>query len=246
MKENTDVQNDANSSVRKKQKLIASVCIGAVILILVLLCIFVGIPLLRLARTPDKFRLWIADKGILGPVLYIALVLFQIVVAFMPGEPFELVAGYAFGALEGTLLCFAAEALGSIIVLLLVRKYGLYLLEIFFSKDKIESLGFLHTSDRKTLIFTILFLLPGTPKDLLCYFAGLTDIPMGLLVFICIICRFPSIISSTVGGDALGTGNYLGAIIIFAVTFGVSLAGILIYNKIKTKKTENGGTENEQ
>lgn len=241
------VQSPENGSVseevRKKQRITAGICVGLVVIILALCCIFVGIPIIRLAKTPDKFRLWVSDKGAFGPLIFIAIVIFQIVVAFMPGEPFELVAGYAFGALNGTVLCFIGEALGSIIVLLLVRRYGIRLLEIFFSKEKIEGLKFLHTSNKRTMIFTILFLLPGTPKDLLCYFAGLTDIPMGLLMFICVLCRFPSIITSTLGGDALGTGNYIGAIIVFAITFAISLVGILIYNRLQKGKT---GTASEK
>lgn len=232
-------ENNRNEN-NKKQRIIAGICIALVVVVLVLCCIFVGIPIIRLAKTPDKFRLWVTEKGVWGPVCFVAIVLFQIVVAFMPGEPFELVAGYAFGAFKGTVLCFLGEALGSVLVLLLVRKFGIRILEIFFSKEKIEGLKFLHTSNKKTMIFTILFLLPGTPKDLLCYFAGLTDIPLGLLMFICIVCRFPSIISSTLGGDALGTGNYIGAVIVFVITFAISLAGIFVYNRIQ-KRNNNGG-----
>jgi uncharacterized membrane protein YdjX (TVP38/TMEM64 family) len=58
---------------------------------------------------------------------------------------------------------------------------------------------------------------------------------MPLLIFICTVCRLPSVITSTVGGDALGTGEYSFAIIVFAVTAVVSFLGILIYRKISKK-----------
>lgn len=208
---------------------------GIAIIIIALVCIFVGIPLIRLAGKPLEFREWVDAKGAWGPLLYMTLVVFQILIAFIPGEPLEIVAGYVFGTFRGTLYCIAAASIGSIIVILLVRKFGKAILEIYFDKEKIEGLSFLKSSDRKIVVFLILFIVPGTPKDLLCYYGGLTDIPLPLLIFICTICRFPSIITSTIGGDALGTGRYGFAVIVFAVTALVSLAGILIYRKMHNK-----------
>lgn len=206
------------------------------VIIIALVCIFVGIPLIKLAGRPQEFRDWVDSKGIWGPVIYVALVIFQILIAFIPGEPLEIVAGYVFGTFKGTLLCILAGSLGSIIVLLLVRKFGKALLEIYFDKEKIEKLKFLQSSQKKIVIFLILFIVPGTPKDLLCYYGGLTDIPMPLLIFICTVCRFPSIITSTIGGNALGTGEYGFAVIVFAVTAVISAVGIFIYNRLSKKE----------
>ena len=224
---------------RKKKKIIASCLMGVAIVIIALVCIFIGIPLIKMAGEPDKFRAWVEAKGIWGPVLYVALVIFQILIAFIPGEPLEIVAGYVFGTFKGTLLCIAAASLGSIIVLLLVRKFGKALLEIYFDKEKIESLKFLQSSEKKIIIFLILFIVPGTPKDLLCYYGGLTDISMPLLIFICTVCRFPSIITSTIGGNALGTGEYGFAVIVFVITAVISAIGIIIYNKFSKKNGDS-------
>lgn len=228
-------ENKADNNKSKKQKIISGICLGIVFAVLTAVFIFVGIPLLKLAKQPDQFRIWVDDKGVWGPVIYMGLVILQILIAFMPGEPFEIVAGYAFGTLNGTIYCLLGAAIGSILVVLLVRKFGIKLLEIFFSREKIEGLKFLKSSPKRTTIFLILFLIPGTPKDLLCYFAGLTDMPLPLTFFIVTVCRFPSIITSTLGGDALGTGNYMWAIIVFAATLVISLIGIFIYNKISEK-----------
>ena len=220
----------------KKKKIIAGILMAVAVIIIALVCIFIGIPLIKLAGKPQEFRDWVDSKGIWGPVLYVALVIFQILIAFIPGEPLEIVAGYVFGTFKGTVLCIAAASLGSIIVLFLVRKFGKALLEIYFDKDKIENLKFLQSSQKKIVVFMILFIVPGTPKDLLCYYGGLTDIPMPLLIFICTVCRFPSIITSTIGGNALGTGEYGFAIIVFAVTAVISAIGIYIYNRLSKKE----------
>lgn len=231
-----DKETGKKGNLRKK--VVAGILMGIAAVIIVLVCVFIGIPLVKMAGEPMKFREWVDDKGIWGPVIYVGLVVFQILIAFIPGEPLEIVAGYVFGTFKGTVLCITAASIGSIIVLLLVRRFGKVILEIYFDKEKIENLSFLQSSEKKIIIFLILFIVPGTPKDLLCYYGGLTDIPMPLLVFICTVCRFPAIITSTVGGDAIGTGEYFFAVLVFAVTAVISLLGVFIYKRISKKKME--------
>ena len=79
-------------------------------------------------------------------------------------------------------------------------------------------------------------MLPGTPKDLLCYFAGLTNIRFPVWLMICSLGRIPSIVTSTMGGDALGSKNYWGAILIFAVTLIVSAGGMLVYDRLRVRR----------
>ena len=117
------------------------------------------------------------------------------------------------------------------------------LVEVFFPREKIRSLRFLRSSPKRTFLFMLIFMLPGTPKDLLCYYAGLTDIKLSTLLIICSLGRLPSIVTSTAGGDALGTESYVFAAIIFAVTLLVSALGLLAYQLIckRHEKKRAGG-----
>lgn len=217
---------------QRQQKLLAALAIVILILLAAAICVFVGAPLLRFAAQPEKFRSWVDSHGFGGRLAFIGMVVLQIIVAIIPGEPFEIAAGYAFGALEGTVLCMLAGALGSVAVFFLVRRFGVRLAEVFFPREKLRSLRFLRTSPARNLLFLLIFMIPGTPKDLLCYFAGLTDLPFGVWLLICSFGRFPSIITSTVGGSALGTKQYVFAVVVFAVTLLISGAGLLIYGRI--------------
>ena len=160
----------------------------------------------------------------------------QVVVAIIPGEPLEIGAGYAFGFWKGTLLCLIAIAIGSALVFLLVRKFGTMLVEVFFSREKIQSLRFLHQSRKRDILIFLILFIPGTPKDLLSYFAGLTDIPLGRWLLIATVARIPSVVTSTVGGNAIGEENYLFAILVFAGTLAISGLGLLIYNRLSRRK----------
>jgi uncharacterized membrane protein YdjX (TVP38/TMEM64 family) len=121
---------------------------------------------------------------------------------------------------------------GSLIVFLFVRKFGKTAAEIFFSREKLDSLKFLHTSPKRTVIFSVIFTVPGTPKDLLVYFAGLTDMKLSTWLIISAFGRIPSAITSTIGGSALGDGKYSSALLALIVTVFLSLAGFLVYKFI--------------
>ena len=217
---------------RKQQKIISIASLCALLLMLVLLCAVIGRPMIRFASSPDKFRDWVDGHGVWGMLAYMGMVAVQVLAALIPGEPLEIAGGYAFGAVKGTLLCLLAASLGSAAVIYLVRRWGMRLVEVFFPKEKIRSLRFLRSSPRRTLLFMLIFMLPGTPKDLLCYCAGLTDIKLPVLLIICSLGRLPSIVTSTAGGDALGEESYLFAVIIFAATLVVSGLGLFLYNML--------------
>ena len=217
---------------KKQRKYVGIAAIAIAVIATALIIWLAGVPLVRFASEPEKFRQWVDDNGIWSRFAYMGMVILQVVIAVLPGEPFEIAAGYAFGAVEGSLLCIAASTLGSITVFLLVRYFGVPLVEVFFSEEKLHRIKFLKTTTKRDFIFFIIFMIPGTPKDLLCYFAGLTDIRLSLWLLICSLGRLPSIVTSTVGGDALGTSNYWFAAAVFAITLVISLVGLLFYKKI--------------
>lgn len=222
------MQNNTN----KKLKIIIII----IILLVLSLTVFISQKILEHIKDPIMFRKWIDSYGNFAPLVYCLTTIFQILIPFIPGEPFELVSGYAFGTLKGTILCILSESIASIIIILLVKKIGIKIVELFFSKEKIESLKFLKTSKIKEIIFSILFVMPGTPKDLLCYFVGLTDINIYKAMIITSVGRLPSIITSTITGSLINEQSYKVAIITVFITLILSLLGIYIYRKTKNNQ----------
>ena len=200
----------------------------------------VGKPMVEFVREPERFRAWVDSSGFVSRVIFVGMVVFQLIIALIPGEPLEMGAGYAFGAVEGTILCIIGCVIGSALVFLFVRRFGVKLVEVFFPREKIRSLRFLQDSRRLNLLTFIVFFIPGTPKDLLSYFIGLTDMKLGTWLLITAVARIPSIVTSTVTGDALGLKNYQFALIAFGVTLALSLAGILVYRRLSARRHPNG------
>ena len=225
-------QNEERHLTTKQKKIISVILLVLFLGFSALVAWFIGKPMISLVSEPEKFRDWVESRGILGRLIFIGMTVFQVIIALVPGEPLEIGAGYAFGAVEGTLLCVAGVTIGSLLVFGLVRRFGIRLVEVFFDTGKIKQLKFLQNEKRLDLITFIVFFLPGTPKDLLTYFVGLTDIKLSKFIFIVSVARMPSIITSTVGGSALGIKRYELAAIVFGGTVIISLLGLFIYNRI--------------
>ncbi len=230
---------------RKQQKTIGITAISIAVVLLAVIVIFVGIPLVKFLKEPERFRSWVDERGFWGKMAFIGMVVMKVVVAVIPGEPFELAAGYAFGVWEGLLLCMIGITIGSMIVFSLVKKFGVSIIRVFFSQERIDGMKLLHTSKKGNIILSIVYIVPGTPKDFLNYCAGLTTIKLPTWLFVCSIGRIPSIITSTISGDAFVQKRYFFGILIYVVTFLVGLIGVLVYNKV-TKASEKINSETQQ
>lgn len=226
------------SKPSRSKKIFALLCVLLYLALSALILLYVGRPFLDFLDQPEKFQQWIDDRGLLGQAAFFVMIVLQVFVAVIPGEPLEIAAGYAFGWFGGTLLCLLGIAVGSTLVFLFVRRCGMRALELFLSPEKIHSMKFLQNTQKLKGLMLILFLLPGTPKDLLTYIAGLTRIRLSEFLLISTVARIPSLVTSIVGGSALGEGEYLTAVIVFTVTAAVSILGLLIYSKIKKHKTQ--------
>ena len=223
---------DKHVFTAKQKKLIAWAAIAIFLLLSAVVGWFVGRPLVRFASQPEQFRQWVDGHGLMGCAAYVGMVFLQVVVAVIPGEPLEISGGYAFGAARGSLLCLLGAFLGSVAVFALVRRFGRELVDIFFPREKLENLKFLQSSPKRDVLFWLVFMVPGTPKDLLCYFAGLTDLSWGKWLLLCTVGRLPSVLTSIIGGDALGVKDYQFAVLVFAATLAVSAVGLLIYRAL--------------
>ncbi len=189
----------------------------------------------KVVTDKETFKMWVDDHCILGRVLYVLMVMIQIMVAVIPGGPIEVAGGYAFGAVHGIILFIIGATAGSLMVFMLVRKFGQHLVEIYFKKHQIDKLKFLQDERKRDPLFFILFLLPGAPKDLLCYVAGLTKMRWPVFLIICSVGRLPAVVGSAVSGHALGKDNMMMAVVAFLITAALSIAGFFVYYFITLK-----------
>lgn len=186
-------------------------------------------------ESTESFRAFLDTFGWKGRLILFGLQCAQIVLALIPGEIIELGAGYAYGAIEGTLICLSGVALSSAGIFLLVKKVGVSLVETIISREKILEFRFINTEKKLKRLVFLLFFIPGTPKDAFTYLVALTDMKLSTFLTLTLIARIPSVVSSTISGQFLGQKDYLTAIIVYAITAVISIIGYLIYSAIKKR-----------
>ena len=218
------------------------------ILLIIVIALCVGLiiylfPVVRDLSTPEgqlNFKDHVANMGFLGYLALFGLQFAQIFLIIIPGEPIEVLAGMCYGGLGGLIFITISVFIITSIVFLAVRKFGRKFVYSFCSKERIEKIenSKLFKDPKKIeFIMLILFLIPGTPKDLVVYIAGLLPLKPLRFILISTFARLPSVISSTFAGNSIVTGNWKFSIIIYGVTFLIVGIIIFIVNKFDKDKT---------
>lgn len=193
----------------------------------IFLCIRYFMPICRLLGTEqgrDQLAEWIEHAGFFAPLVFVLLMAFQIVIAVIPGGPLEITAGILFGGWLGTLLTVVGAFLGTLLVYLLVKRFGRALVHLVISEEKIKTYSVLEDEDKLEFWVFILFLIPGIPKDLLTYIVPLTKIQGRQFLVLSTLARFPALTASVLMGSSLSKGRYglciliacIGTIAVFA------------------------------
>ena len=180
-------------------------------------------------------RAFVSDHAFVSRLAMLGINIVQVLLAFLPGEPVELASGYAFGFWEGTALCLVASGLATSAIYWATRRWGWKLVGLFFDRSLFDRFSWLKSAKRLELIMFIVFLIPGTPKDFLTYFAGLTNMRFLPVVLIATFGRTPSIVTSTITASAVGSGNWpLVACTLAASAFLLAVGG-LMYRRLRSR-----------
>ncbi len=222
----------------RRKRVVALLSLGIVVALFVVATMVLSRWFLRFKGDPEAFTAFVESYGWGGRFVALGLQVLQVFVSVIPGELVEIGLGYAYGALEGTLLCLGGVAIGSTLIFLLVKRLGIRMVELFIPREKIDQLRFINSEKKLKRLIFLLFFIPGTPKDLLTYFVGLTRIQLHEFLIISLIARIPSVISSTFGGDMIQEQDYVKAVFLFVITGAVSISGIALYNFILKKKNK--------
>lgn len=191
-----------------------------------------GKSLIALSKNPELLREKILSYGSLSILALIAAQVIQVVIAFIPGEIVQMMGGYIFGPILGTLYSLAGITLGAAIVFFIVKVTGYPLVRTFVPRKYMDKLGFLSESKKGQTAMFILFLIPGIPKDILVYIAGLTPIKPAEFFSIFVIARLPALAASCWFGSSIYERDYVKAAVISAVVLVLVVAGFVLKNKI--------------
>lgn len=190
-------------------------------------------PIVQLAADPGKLESFVREQGAMGRVSFLGI---QILQGFVP-IPLEVTAvagGYVFGRLQGLILTLCAVMISTTAIFYFTRIFGHKLLNLFFSPAQQRKVMYFRNEKTRTALTWILFLIPGTPKRLFIFSAGLFPQRFGKFLLISTLARVPALLACAFGGQALWSGDYNQAFVIFSVVGVLGVAGTAAY-KIFTK-----------
>jgi uncharacterized membrane protein YdjX (TVP38/TMEM64 family) len=193
----------------------------------------------------------------LGPAAFVGFILLQVcqvVAAPIPGEVTGLLGGYLYGTFFGVVLSTIGLTIGSYVAFALGRYFGRPFVEKVVRVDVIGRFDYLLHHKGAFLVF-LLFLIPGFPKDYLCYILGLGHLSTKEFLVIGGTGRLFGTILLTLGGAYLRHHEYRQFFLLTGVAVIVVLAAMAYrdkmermfrlwhirdYKKRKAKRAKNG------
>jgi uncharacterized membrane protein YdjX (TVP38/TMEM64 family) len=183
-------------------------------------------PYYDLVTNKDQVKAIIKSAGSLAPLLFISIQALQVIFAPIPGEATGFLGGYLFGVPLGLTYSTLGLTLGSMAAFLLGHWLEKRFIARIVSRETMQRFDFL-MEHQGALVAFILFLIPGFPKDYLCFILGLS--PMNFRVFLvtCIVGRIPGTLMLTLQGAEVYAGHYWSTLILFG--FCLLMAGLAYY-----------------
>ncbi len=206
----------------------------------VLIMIIVGIPLFIYTfyreeisgfRSVGDAAEFLRDYREMSIPVYLIAEVLQILVSILPGQIFQMAAGYVFGFAGGTLLTAVGAAIGSVITFFLARVLGSDAVHMMLGEERSKHYSALLNSRRAYLITFIIYLIPGLPKDTVCYVAGITDMKLLPFLAVSLTGRMPAMAASVAFGALYMKQDYRGMALV-ALT--VALISVVCLIKRRT------------
>jgi uncharacterized membrane protein YdjX (TVP38/TMEM64 family) len=201
-----------------------------------------------------RLEAFVASYGTYAGFIFVALQTLQVVFAPIPGEVTGFVGGYLFGNVTGTLLSTIGLIIGSVVAFLIARLFGTPVVEKIVKKKYRDEFDQWATHQGLYVVF-VLFLIPGFPKDSLCYLLGLTHLGLPAFILMNIFGRLPGTLLLTLQGTAVDNGHYKTFFILLG--FSLLMTGVLYLTRNHctkavhsfickmTRRTTGGGTQGE-
>ncbi len=172
----------------------------------------------------NKLTSFLDSLGPLSFIGFIVLQTLQVIAAPIPGEVTGFLGGYVYGAIPGVVFSTIGLTLGSWCAFILSKTFGRPFVEKFIKKETIKRYNYLLKHRKAAFLVFLLFLIPGFPKDYLCYILGLGPMNTKEFLFISTAGRFSGTVLLTMGGIYIRNHQYYS----FFVLLGIAIVILLI------------------
>ena len=209
--------------------------------ILLLVGIVVGIPLyiyffhgdwLSQFKSFDDIIAYLQRYKFESIPIYIGIQIIQIIISVIPGQFFNLAAGYLYTFFPALLFSITGAFLGTLISFMLARWLESDFVHMFFGKEKAKDyVKKLNSKKAYTIVFLI-YLIPGIPKDIVSYAAGVSEMKFKPFMLLSLVGRLPGMSVSIMIGSMWNKEVYFGMIALAVIAVLSFLLCIIFRKKI--------------
>ncbi len=180
----------------------------------------------------EAYQEKLAGTGLLSYPLMVLVQIGQMLLALIPGGPLAFLLGFMFGTVGGAIVGTLGNILGTALIVWGVNRFGMKFVNLFCNSKGFEKMKVLHDPAKRDMLLFVLFLIPGTPKDLLTFFAPFTKANPARIVTLATVGRLPALVLSTSIGDTLSSGNIWATVLLITVTMLCTGIGIFVKDKL--------------
>lgn len=230
------MNEDQKNKIEKRIKFI-SVIIKFSLLVAILVCVplyiwFFHQDLIRQFSDIDEVRAFFDRHKTTSIFIYIGLQMTQIIISMIPGQALQFAAGLLYGFWAGFLISLIGAIAGTIVTYYLAQFLGKDALHVLFGKRHVEDYLNKINSKKGYILVFLIYLIPGVPKDLCSYAAGLSDMKLKAFLILSTVGRSPGMMGSLLIGKEIGEGNYITVFIIGIVAIIFFIFGIIYHSKL--------------
>lgn len=227
---------EKKDKLRKRYK-----TISAILKLLLLLFILVGLPLyiyfcqhqiIEQFSSLEQVEAFFDEYKTQSIFVYLALQILQIIICVLPGQGLQFAAGYMYGFWMGYIWSLVGAFIGTVISYYLAKILGHDAMHMIFGEERIQELLVTFNSKKAMILVFLFYLIPGLPKDLCSYVAGLSEMKLKPFLIISLVGRSPAMMGSLLIGRLVDIGGYTGAIIIAAIAIVLFSLGVIMRKRL--------------
>lgn len=165
-------------------------------------------------------------------LIYIVIQAVQIVISMIPGQAFQFAAGYLYTFFPGLLFSLIGAALGTSVSFCLAKVLGKDAIHLFLGEEKTAYYVERLNSKRAYAIVFLIYLIPGIPKDIVSYAAGVSEMRWRPFFTFSMLGRIPGMAGSLLIGSLYMREHYVLMGIVAALAVIAFVAGMLCRKKL--------------
>lgn len=153
--------------------------------------------------------------------LIILIQMIQVIICILPGQPIQFASSYLFGVIPALCLSLVGAVIGTTITFFMSKLLGRDMINLLFDKKRVDDYHRKLNSGKGLALAGLIYLIPGVPKDLVSYVAGISDMKFRPFILVSSVARIPGMLGSLLLGVFVESGNYtaIGVLVLVIVIF---------------------------